>query len=475
MESLFENVSTPSAGPAPITLSQFNALVRRAVSSAGELRGRWVSAELTDVSLSGGHCYMTLVEKNEQGDIVARMRATIWRNNVQRINAKMLRHAGAQLHSGIKVLLFGSGEFHPQYGMSINVTDIDPSYTLGDMERIRREILAELTRRGVVDANKSLEMPPAPQRIAVISAAGAAGYGDFMNQLNSNSYNLQFYTVLFQATMQGAGTSASVLDALERIEQSIDLWDCVVIIRGGGSTTDMHGFDTLELAHAVATYPLPVIVGIGHERDRCVLDEIACQRVKTPTAAAEFLVARALEMANQVATLVRTITDQAQASVAGSMRQLSELETFLHTTAKDRLSMAMRRLAELGSLLPTTASARVAMNKLRLEAVTTALPGAVNGKLRAERQRLDHFTDTLRQVSADRISRQTARLDALQRLAEVLSPEHTLKRGYSLTTLNGKAVRSATQVSPGDELVTILAGGSVTSVVSASDNQSFTD
>lgn len=457
---------TPEAGGnGALRLSEFNALVRRAVSMAGELRGRWVTAELTDVNFSGGHCYMMLVEKNEQGATLARMRANIWRSNLQHIKNK-LKDCNAQLQSGIKVMLFGSGEFHPQYGMSINVTDIDPSYTLGDMERIRREILAELTRRGVVNRNKELALPLVPQRIAVISSPSAAGYGDFMNQLTTNPYNLQFYPVLYQATMQGATTSASVMAALERIEQSIDLWDCVVIIRGGGSTTDMNGFDTLELARAVATYPLPVIVGIGHERDRCVLDEIACRRVKTPTAAAEYLIGRALEMANRVVTLVRSVTDQAQAALSGSMRQLSELETFLHTTAKDRLSTAMRRLAELSTLLPATASGRLSMNKVRIDAVTAALPGAVAGKLRAEHQRIDHLTDVLKQYGAAQISRQTTRLDALTRLADVLSPEHILRRGYSLTTLNGKTVRRAADVPAGAKLVTLLAGGQITSVVS---------
>lgn len=457
-----------------LTLSQFNALVRRAVSVDGELRGRWVSAELTDVNESGGHCYMMLVEKSGQGTTLARMRATIWRSNLQRI-IKKLSQADVRLRSGIKVMLLGSAEFHPQYGMSINVTDIDPSYTLGDMERIRREILAELTRQGVVNANKELEMPMVPQRIAVISSPGAAGYGDFMNQLTANPYNLQFYPVLYQATMQGVTTSASVIDALARIEQSIDLWDCVVIIRGGGSTTDMNGFDTLELARAVATYPLPIIVGIGHERDRCVLDEIACRRVKTPTAAAEYLIGRALEMANRVVTLVRSVTDQAQAAISGSMRQVAELETFLHTTAKDRLSTAMRRLAELGTLLPATASGRLAMDKVRLDAVTATLPGAVAGKLRAEHQRLDHVTDSLKQYSTTQIARQTTRLDALTQLTDVLSPDHILKRGYSLTTLNGKAVRHAADVPPGAELVTLLADGKITSVASHSDNQPLTN
>lgn len=473
MDSLFENIGS-SGGAAPLTLSQFNAMVRRAVSVASELRGRWVTAELADVNYSGGHCYMMLVEKNERGDTVARMRATVWRSNVQTINTRMQRCGGASLRSGIKVMLFGSAEFHPQYGMSVNVTDIDPSYTLGDMERIRREILAELTRQGVVNDNKALELSPVMQRIAVISAPGAAGYGDFMNQLTSNPYGIQFYPVLYQATMQGVSASASVMDALARIEQTIDVWDCVVIIRGGGSSTDMNGFDTLELARAVATCPLPVIVGIGHERDRCVLDEIACRRVKTPTAAAEFLIAHALETANRVVTLVRSVTEQAQAALAGSMRQLSELETFLHATAKDRLSSAMRRLAELGTLIPATATGRVSAARMRLDGVTTALPGAAAGKLRAEHQRLDHLADTLRQSATAIISRQTERLDALARLADALSPDHILRRGYSLTTYNGKAVRRAGDVPAGAPLLTYLADGRIASVACGPDPQPLT-
>jgi exodeoxyribonuclease VII large subunit len=457
--NLFENNASP------LTLRQFNLLLRDAVASHPELRMRWVTAELSDVRMSGGHCYMVLIEKDEQGRTVAAMRANIWRNVYGMIAAKFRASTGAEFRSGIKLMLRGSATFHEQFGTSFNVVDIDPSYTLGDMERIRREILAKLAAEGVLNRNKMLQMPLAPQRIAVISAPGAAGYGDFMNQLEHNSNGIVFYTHIFESIMQGERVPASVMAALEQIEMTIDLWDCVVIIRGGGSTSDLNGFDNLELARAVATFPLPIIVGIGHERDRTVLDEIANVRVKTPTAAAEWLLLQAADMYSRIDELVRSIVNYATAHLSGSFRQLSSIETSLHTSAQRRLSVARSRIEALEKLLPSLTSAAINKSSMRLDNIRELLRTSAGNRLKTESQKINYIISSLGNAISSTVNRENMHLARLSDIVKILDPINTLKRGYSITSVNGKALRDTSSLKSGDSVKTRLADGEIISVV----------
>lgn len=273
------------------TLHTLNALVREAI--AAELPDEyWVEAELSECRESRGHCYMELVEKDETSNTpVAKASAKCWKQTWAMVQPYFERTTGQPLKAGMKVLLKVYPQFHEAFGFSWIVTDIDPNYTLGDMAQRRQQIIAQLKAEGVFDLQRELVIPRFCQRIAVISAATAAGYGDFCRQLEENEYGLVFYPTLFPAVMQGEQVEQSVIAALNRINGHADDYDVVVIIRGGGSTSDMSGFDTLSLAENVANFPLPIITGIGHDRDECVLDMVSNTRVKTPTAAAAFLIA----------------------------------------------------------------------------------------------------------------------------------------------------------------------------------------
>lgn len=452
-----------------LTLSQYAALIRNLVARDTNLRERWVTAELSDVRVAN-HCYMDLIEKDASGRTIAKIRATLWSNRYYLLNAKFRAATGANLQSGIKVMLRGSAIYHEQYGMSFNISDIDPRYTLGDMEQLRREILERLQKEGLLKLNGTRTMPLAPQRIAVISAAGAAGYGDFLNQLGGNPYGLVFYPVLFEATMQGERTAPTVISALRHIEMVADAFDCVVIIRGGGATTDLNGFDNLELARAVARCVLPVIVGIGHERDRTVLDEIAHTRVKTPTAAAEWLISHAADTLARIETLTRDIAGLAQSIISGSREHLSQLETRLHTTARQGLSNASQRLASIESLIPQLSRHCLQNAAQRLDNIVHRLPDAGRATLRLQRQKLDYFQQNLCSAATSGLQNATQRLDNIARLVKAYSPQATLARGYSLTLVNGHAVTDASQLSPGTSLTTRLAKGEFTSTVTAIEN-----
>lgn len=451
--------------PQPLSLSQLTQLVGNALRLSPQLRGTWVVAELSDVRMSGGHCYMELVEKNPAGAVVAKIRANIWSSSFARINHAFRTATGRDIASGMKVMVAGRVDHHNVYGISFNITDIDPSYTLGDIERLRREILRRLAAEGVADRNKQLRMPMAPQKIAVISSAGAAGYGDFCRQLEGNSGGYVFYPHLFPAVMQGENTPASVMSALGKISESIDFWDCVVIIRGGGATTDLIGFDNLELARAVATFPRPVIVGIGHERDFNVLDYLANVRCKTPTAVAEYLVDRLRNAESYVVRGVDYISRYARERVSGEQRRISALASMLPTLAGAKVENAKARLDALAAAIPVAADTRLSLARQRLDTRRSEVVSLARARLDVAAAGLQRFPEMLRRSTAAALERQTMRLRRLDDLLGVLSPQATLRRGYTITRINGHAVTSAADLRPGDTLSTEFADGSVTSKI----------
>lgn len=437
--------NTQPTPPTALTLSQYSRYVAQALSKQPVLLGAWVVAEISDMSSSGGHCYMTLIEKDPSGTTVARMRATIWANRYAYLKNRFFEATGQQLANGLKVMLYGGINYHSNYGLSFNVGEINPSYTMGDLERIRREILQTLHKEGVLECNRGLQITEPPLKIAVISSEKAAGYGDFINQLHLNSLGVEFHTMLFPAVMQGEKTAASVLEALGLVEQTRMLvdWDCVVIIRGGGATTDMNGFDNLELARRIATFPLPVVVGIGHERDRCVLDEIACIRCKTPTAVAAWLID----------------------TVDRSWQRAADLASRVATFAMERLKGEHIRLQSIETMLPAAAEARLSNARLRLHAISSHLPLIAQGVTSKEFGKLENIVTTLRLASRNLLDKKKTALDNIESLLKVLSPDSTLKRGYSITRANGKAITDPAGLADGDFIETQTATGTIISEV----------
>lgn len=405
-----------------LSLLELNSLVRRSLEQCLPDE-YWIQAELSDVrSNTTGHCYLEFVQKDPRSNnLVAKARGMIWSNIYRLLKPYFEETTGQLFTSGIKVLVKVTVQFHELYGYSLTVLDIDPAYTLGDMARRRREILMQLEEEGVLTLNKELEMPVLPQRIAVISSATAAGYGDFCHQLQHNPGGFFFYTELFPALMQGNQVEESVLAALDRINDRVNDFDVVVIIRGGGATSDLSGFDTYLLAAACAQFPLPVITGIGHERDDTVLDSVAHTRVKTPTAAAELLIHRITESADH--------------------------------------------LEELSARLQQGAYALLEQEGRRLEMIQIRIPNLVHRKLTDARFDLLAAGKDLAQATQTLLSRHRHRLELLQQRVADASPDKLLNRGYSITLKDGKAVTDAASLNPGDQLVTRLAKGSFTSEV----------
>lgn len=425
-----------------ITLSELNALVRDAIRLTLEKR-YWLVAEVSELrTAANGHCYMELVEKDEYGrGLRAKASAHVWRSAWPSLRARFERQTGETPSAGMKLLVQAEVDFHTLYGYSLNVINIDPAYTLGDMVRRRMEILLRLRNDGVLELNKSLPLPRPLVSIAVISSESAAGFGDFMKQIEASAY--PFRIKLFPAVMQGERVETSIISALDRICAGEEDWDCVCILRGGGAASDLQGFDSYELASNVAQYPLPVLTGIGHERDDTVVDIVAHTRLKTPTAVAAFLIeTRRAEM-----ELLETLEARVHNGLHNRLRQ-----------ERQRIELNARRL-ELG--LVHFGSRK----RERLMRLSARLDTATRNRLSKENERLRHVTGQLPRIIAARMEKEHTRLHLLGKRIQLASPQRILALGYSITTHQGRTVRNASTLQAGDVLETRLQSGTVRSKV----------
>lgn len=405
-----------------LSLYELNRLVRNVLEDAFD-QSYWIQAELSDVGVNRtGHCYVDFVQKAPKGNaIIARARGTIWANVYALLAPYFEQQTGQRFAAGIKVLVKVEVNYHEAYGFSLNVIDIDPTYTLGDLARRRQEILRQLEEEGVLTLNKELEMPVLPQRVAVISAATAAGYGDFCNQLFNNPKGFVFYPKLFPAVMQGEQTEKTIISALNVIAEEQEKWDVVVIIRGGGATSDLASFDTYLLAANVAQFPLPIITGIGHERDDTVLDMISHTRVKTPTAAAEFLI--------------------------------------------DRIDESACKLEELAQRMAYLIEFRRVQEERKIDALWNSVEQIAQRRITQGEHTIQLLQQRLRMALPMRLERENHKLNLVSQRIQDNSPERLLKRGYSLTLKDGKVVKDASQLKSGDVIETRLGTGNVESTV----------
>lgn len=430
-------------GKATLTLFELNSLVREVLETEF-YSAYWVEAELSEAREVRGHCYMELVQKDLfSATPVARASAKCWKSKWATLRPKFERITGQPLHAGMKVMLLVTANFHEAYGFSWIVQDIDPTYTMGDMARKRLQIIRQLQEEGVFEMQKELSVPKFAQRIAVISSENAAGYGDFCNQLDTNDYGFKFYTKLFPATMQGEQVEPTVIAALNQINLQVDNFDVVVIIRGGGATADMSGFDTLALAENVANFPLPVITGIGHERDESVLDMVSNTRVKTPTAAAAYLID----------------------NLADVWALIEDCQNRITSYVKHRMGQEHNRLTRCADRIPILFSLVKTRQEARLQQLSAQMVTHINNYLSQCRHRLQLISASIRPAVERRILKETNHIEQIDIKIKSLDPKLLLKRGYSITMYNGKTVRDASKLQKGVEIETRLEHGKIISVV----------
>ena len=455
-----------------LSLYQLNQLIKESLRQVIPTT-IWLRAEIHNITTNySGHCYLDLIEKGENNDqIIAKQRATIWASTYRLLAHKFYSATGGTLQAGMNILVEVSVEFHELYGMSLNVRDIDPTYTLGELQRRRLEVIQRLKKRGLIDKNRQLPMPRLIKRIAIISSPIAAGYSDFIHQLNHNPHGFTYQTTLFPAIMQGPQTEESILSALVSIESQNSgcpilspcfrgtseaegvlhssfltphsSFDIVVIIRGGGATSDLQAFDSELLAERCANFPLPIITGIGHLRDETILDLVAHKNLKTPTAVAEYIISHTLDLDMDLLAL----GDRIQKSVILRLEQEKNLLTSLSAYIPQ---YALRLLASSDSKLTSL--------QHRIELKTADL-------IAKNRLLLDRKSDQLSALVNQQLQQQQNNLKLIETKLQLLDPQQLLKKGYSFTTHNGKLVTSITQLTPGDTITTTLSDGVVDSVV----------
>ena len=405
----------------------------------------WIVAETSDVRRNqNGHCYLELLQKDSSDrNIVAKARAMIWSNTYMLLKPYFEETTRQQFSSGIKVLIQVKVGFHELYGYSLTIHDIDPSYTLGDQAQKRAAIIKQLEEDGILELNKELELSQPLQRLAIISSPTAAGYEDFCNQLDHNNYGFIYYKKLFPAIMQGENTETSVSNALDQIFNYLDCFDAVVIIRGGGASSELASFDSYLLASSCAQFPLPILVGIGHDRDQTVLDLVAHTSLKTPTAVAEFVVNETLRQWITINEIGKRIKDTCTKLVTQQNLQLNKMQMKTTIALKNRMQEQV----------------------LKLQWYQKSIVSNCTHRLKDEKRILIDIKQNIASKSSSQINAQSTLLDTMQKHLKLLSPENLLKKGYTYTLKDKKLVTSKEQVASGDKIQTIFADGEVTSIV----------
>jgi len=428
-----------------LTLKELTSIIKATLSVLSD--EYWVVAEIAGLSCDRkGHCYLGLVEK-EDDIFAAKMSATIWARKYKHLRVTFRKQTGRELQADMKVLMLVRVNYHEVHGLSLDIQDIDPRYTLGEMALKRRQVIEQLTKEGIINHNKGLPLPLVPQRIAVITSKTAAGYGDFMNEIDNNPYGYRFSITLIESLVQGEQAESSLLSALRKIRDNIrdniNEYDLAVIIRGGGSAVDLHCFDSYPVAKEVALLPVPVLAGIGHTRDETVVDRVAHERLITPTAVAEFIIQKAKSFEDRV--------DELKDRLINQTRTLIDREEYnLSSGLKSLLSASRNYLAT---------------HRHALLATIQDFDHTVIQALSNQHNRLDRSKFSLMYLTERYVSRQSDSLDRLETIIRLLDPLNILKRGYSVTRLNGGALKNVSVLKEGDIIDTRLHAGAITSTV----------
>lgn len=471
-----------------LTLTELNQQIKGALEELFS-ENIWIVAEIGELKVNRtGHCYLELIDKpKENSEISARARATIWAWQYRFIKPFFETATGQTLAAGLKVLVAAQVQFHEVYGLSLNITDIDPNYTLGDLARKKAEIIEQLKSDGIFEMNKELILPEIPSKIAIISSPTAAGYEDFLNQLYNNPDGYQFYTKLFPAAMQGTETTPSIINALDLIYNYDDFFDVVVIIRGGGSQMDLASFDNYDLAAHICQFPIPVLTGIGHEKDESIADMVAFKKLKTPTAVAEFLIECYDDRRDEIATLQYTFENLVQQKLTSETERYKQISKLFKPILKGRLEQLQYQLIQYSRAIKPATFELLEKRRYKIESfekqlqyeTKSYLANCLNALTRVIRQSefagkmvLSKSEQTLAEkkheleiATTKFIQSKATKLKWLEKNNDLVKPDNILKRGFSITTQNGKAIKTSNEIDESLPLKTILYKGKIISEI----------
>lgn len=455
-----------------ISLLQLNSLIKNSIKLHFD-SNYWVVAEISDFKVNqSGHCYLELIEKNEtETGIVAKARAMIWAATYRMLSAYFESETGSRLVAGIKVLVSVEVEFHELYGLSLVIKDIDPVYTIGENEKKRQDIIKRLKDEGVFEMNKQTFLPLIPKNIAIISSENAAGYLDFMNHLQNNSYGFKFHTKLFNAFMQGEGTESSVVNALDRIFAFEHIFDLVVIIRGGGSKSDLSWFDNYWIAYNISQFPIPVITGIGHEQDDTIADMVSFMRLKTPTAVADFIIEKLADFQTQISNYESYIYEYASDLITNNKQELISSIGNFKIFVENYLEKNSVKLKNLNKDFSNTVSNSVKSKNREINSLSENIDSKLKFIFKLKKIEIAEQVRKLKLVSKHNIAFSTNNIISIENNMKNLSPQNILKRGFSVTRVRGKALTNAKGIKQGDELETLLYDGILKSKVDSIDKK----
>ena len=449
-----------------ISLSELNENLKLSIKAAFP-HNIWVVAEIGEIKENNnGHCYLDLIEKEQNAThIKAKVKATIWSFTYRMLKPYFKSLTGQSLKEGMKIMINASIEYHELYGLSLNVKDIDPNYTIGDLERQRNEIIRKLTEEGVFDMNKEIPLPLVIQRIAVISSETAAGYGDFINHLENNPYGYKIKCKLFSAHMQGEHTETSIIDAFERIHAELSNFDIVTIIRGGGAQSDLSYFDNYWLAYHCAQFPIPVFTGIGHEQDDSIVDMVAHTRLKTPTAVADFIINRMLSFESQIDALAHNLTSLTNNILKDENHQLAMMVLRIPTLVNETLNKKYKEIQKYTFNFRSNIQKSIFNNIQSVDAFKHNLQYKSNHKINRNSHDVHLYVNSLDNKSKRMFQNQINKLTLYENIIQLSNPEHILNKGYSITIWNYVPIKDIKNVSHGDIIETRLVKGRLLSKI----------
>jgi exodeoxyribonuclease VII large subunit len=448
------------------TLLQLNSLIKNSVKDIFP-ETMWVTGEINEMNEnSSGHCYLELVEKAQNSDqIIARAKANIWVMTWRMLKSYFETATGQEFQPGLKVMVSVSVEFHELYGFSLNIKDVDPIYTLGDLEQKKAEIIRQLEDEGIIDMNRSLELEPVPRRIAVISSQTAAGFQDFLHQIDNNAYGYKFSIRLFQAVMQGKQAEVSILQALDDINSQIHRFDAIVIIRGGGAKADLNCFNSYQVASHIAQFPLPVITGIGHERDTTIADMVAHTRMKTPTAVAEFLISMLEDFESLVSDMANQLTNASGKKLDKTKQNLTYLLNKVYPVIKSKISTEINKTTGIESRFPGSVRSFMLQKKFIQSHAAGQISTLVSGIIRFEKEENSRSLANLKKQVRNFVEKSSYHLKYKEDTVNLYHPENMLRKGFALVTLNGKMVKSVKSLKKADNIETKFRDGRIESIV----------
>ncbi|WP_234110690.1 exodeoxyribonuclease VII large subunit [Chryseobacterium sp. R2A-55] len=451
------------------TLSQVTASIKKTLEARYHSE-YWISAEMNKLNYysHSGHCYPELLEKKD-GKVVAEMRSMLWKSNYDRINKRFEEVLKTPLSDGLKILFLAKITFHPTSGVQLQIMDIDPSYTLGDLQREKNETIDRLKSEQVFDLNRRKVLPILPQRIAIISANTSKGLGDFLKIIDENPWNYRFFHMLFPAYLQGEKAITSIVEKLQTIRKVIHHFDAVAIIRGGGGDVGLTTFNHYDISQAIANFPIPVITGIGHSTNETVAELVAYYNAITPTKTGEFLLQKFRDFDAVVSGSQNSMVDFSRMLLNNQNEKLQISGRFLKSGTGKLVEKNKGKIISVSQKVSHQTRTNLTIHHNSLNATVSKMQSVSNSVLSRNNWMMTDFSGKIISSTKRFLGNEDQKVEQIQKNINILDPINTLKRGFSITRFDGAAITSSGTVSIGDDVEINLFRGKINAKINSKE------